>query len=207
MDETARELSEAKRVAFDALASRWNSLKPESAAAAGLDIGFALLGSVAGLSIVDLGCGTGRLEKHILPRLGHGSIAAVDFSAAMIAEGSRSCQDPRVTWLCKDVRDTGLPSSSADAVLCFDSFPHFPDHRAVFAEISRWLRPFGVCLIWHDIGRQTLAEVHHRAGPHMMHDVLPPVSDLADLCVEAGFVVERATEDDSSYILFARKRG
>jgi hypothetical protein len=45
----------------------------------------------------------------------------------MIAGASLKCPSPRVTWLCRDVLDTGLPPASVDLVLCFNAFPHFPD--------------------------------------------------------------------------------
>ena len=95
-----------KRQAFDALAPRWDSLKPDEAVAAGVERGLALLGSLSGADVVDLGCGTGRLESVLLPRLGEGTIVAVDFSPAMIEQASRRCDDSRLTWLCRDVLAT-----------------------------------------------------------------------------------------------------
>jgi demethylmenaquinone methyltransferase/2-methoxy-6-polyprenyl-1,4-benzoquinol methylase len=101
--------------------------------------------------------------------------------------------------------DTGLSSSSADLVLCFNSFPHFPDGGAVLHEAARWLRPGGRLLLWHDLGRERLAEVHRRAGPPVHADVLPPIGQLAQLAGNAGFDVGMAEEDDSSYTLLARR--
>ncbi len=196
-----------KRQAFDALAPRWDSLKPDEAVAAGVERGLALLGSLSGADVVDLGCGTGRLESVLLPRLGEGTIVAVDFSPAMIEQASRRCDDSRLTWLCRDVLATGLPSGSADVVLCFDAFPHFPDRAAVVGEVARWLRPGGVFLLWHDVGREQLARVHRRAGPAVENDLLPPVGDLAALATAAGLEVGIAGEDEGSYTFLARRPG
>lgn len=197
--------SEAKRAAFDALAPRWDSMKPDEAFAAGAGRGLALLGGLSGLDVVDLGCGTGRLARTLLPLLGEGSVVGVDFSAAMIEQASRGGTDPRLRWLCADVAATGFGSASADLVLCFDSFPHFPDGPAALGEIARWLRPSGRFLLWHDIGRDHLADVHRRAGPPVDADVLPPVGLLAALAEEAGLFVEKAEEDATSYTLLARR--
>jgi demethylmenaquinone methyltransferase/2-methoxy-6-polyprenyl-1,4-benzoquinol methylase len=175
--------------------------------AAGIERGLSLLGSLSGLSIVDLGCGTGRLEAQLLPRIGEGSITAIDFSPAMIEKAALRCPDPRVTWLCRDVRETGLASSSAGLVLCFDAFPHFPDSHDVLAEVVRWLRPGGAFLLWHDVGRERLAEIHRRAGPPVDEDLLPPMSELSELASRAGFVIERAEEDSTSYTFLARVSG
>ncbi|MBI5443126.1 MAG: class I SAM-dependent methyltransferase [Deltaproteobacteria bacterium] len=194
-----------KRQAFDALAPRWNSLKPDEAVVAGVERGLALLGRIAGADVIDLGCGTGRLEGVLLPQLGEGTIVAVDFSPAMISQASGHCKDRRVTWLCRDVLETGLAASSADVVLCFDAFPHFQDGGGVLREVARWLRPGGAFLLWHDVGREQLARVHHRAGPAVENDLLPSVGDLAALAAAAGLEAEIAVENESSYTLLARR--
>jgi demethylmenaquinone methyltransferase/2-methoxy-6-polyprenyl-1,4-benzoquinol methylase len=196
-----------KLQAFDALAPRWDSLKPDEAVAAGARRGLSLLGELPGRDVVDLGCGTGRLEEVLLPQLGEGTVVAVDFSPGMIDQASRRCSDPRVTWLCRDVLETGLASGSADVVLCFDAFPHFPDGAAVLREAARWLRPGGTFLLWHDVGREQLARVHRRAGPAVENDLLPPVADLASLAAAAGLVVEIAEEDEVSYTFLGRRAG
>ena len=196
----------AKISAFDALAPRWDSFKPHEAVAAGVLRGLALLDDISGRDVVDLGCGTGRLEEILLPRLGDGRVVGVDFSAEMIARAKLRCPDPRATFLCCDVLDTGLPRGSADVVLCFDSFPHFPDGNAVLREAAEWLRPGGALLLWHDVGRARLADVHRRAGPPVHDDVLPPVEELARVAREAGLVPERAEEDDDSYTFLGRRQ-
>ncbi|MCE7959234.1 MAG: class I SAM-dependent methyltransferase [Acidobacteria bacterium ACB2] len=177
----------------------------EDAAATGVERGLVLLGDLSGARVVDLGCGTGRLEEVLLPRLGRGSVVAVDFSPAMIGEASRRCGDPRVTWLLSDVHAAEITAGSADVVLCFDAFPHFHGRAALLAAVARWLRPDGAFLLWHDIGREALASVHRRAGPAMENDLLPPVSELATLAAAAGLTVRLAAEDDASYTLLTRR--
>ena len=196
-----------KRHAFDALAPRWDSLKSDEAVFAGVARGLSLLGDLAGADVVDLGCGTGRLEAVLLPRLGNGTVVAVDFSPAMIEQARRRCPDPRVRWLCRDVHATSLDSASADAVLCFDAFPHFHDRARVLAEVARWLRPRGVFLLWHDVGRDHLARVHRSAGPAVENDLLPPVEELVALAAAASLVAEVAEEDEASYTFLARRAG
>jgi SAM-dependent methyltransferase len=167
--------------------------------------GLDLLGDLSGRDIVDLGCGTGRLEAVLLPRLQGGTVVAVDFSPAMIAAAACRTGDPRVWWLCRDVLGTGLASASADVVLCFDAFPHFSDGGAVLREVARWLRPGGAFLLWHDVGRERLADVHRRAGPPVDNDLLPPVEELVVLGRTAGLDAEIAAEDESSYTFLARR--
>jgi len=196
-----------KRRAFDALAPRWDELKPDEAVERGVTRGLDLLGDLSGAAVVDLGCGTGRLERLLLQRLGNGTVVAVDFSPAMIEEAARRCGDPRVRWLCRDVLDTGLATASADVVLCFDAFPHFHSRVPLLAEAARWLRTGGALLVWHDVGREQLARVHRRAGPAVEDDLLPPVSRLAELAAGAGFLAEKAEEDEASYTYLGRRVG
>lgn len=195
----------AKRSVFGALASSWDAGKPGEAIAAGVGRGLALLGDLSGLEVVDLGCGPGRLEPFLLPRLGNGRVVAVDFAPEMIERGADLCPDPRVTWLCRDVLDTGLEGSCADLVLCFNAFPHFSDGAAVLGEAWRWLKPGGRLLLWHDLGRERLAEVHRRAGRAVEGDLLLPAAALAATARAAGFLVERAEEDEVSYTFLARR--
>jgi demethylmenaquinone methyltransferase/2-methoxy-6-polyprenyl-1,4-benzoquinol methylase len=195
----------ARRAAFGALAATWDAAKPREAIEAGVVRGLDLLGDVRGLRAIDLGAGPGRLEPFLLPRLGDGRVVAVDFSPEMVVRGAMEVHDPRVTWLCRDVLDAGLPAACADLVLCFDAWAHFPDGPAVLREVRQWLTPGGRLLLWHDVGRERLAEVHRRAGHAVSNDLLPPVESLAVAVREAGLSVVRAEEDDRSWTLFARR--
>jgi SAM-dependent methyltransferase len=194
-----------KRRFFDDLAPRWDGLKPPDGCGPGVERGLSLVEPLDGRTVVDLGCGTGLLEGHLLPRVGNGRIVAVDFSAEMLALARSRHASDRITWLCRDVLDTALPDASADAVLCFNAFPHFPDPAATARETARWLRPRRPVLVWHDVGREQLAAIHG-GGPLPIHeDLLLPVARMAELFTAAGLVIERAEEDEGSYTLLARR--
>jgi demethylmenaquinone methyltransferase/2-methoxy-6-polyprenyl-1,4-benzoquinol methylase len=123
----------------------------------------------------------------------------------MVAQARAKYPDSRVEWLCADVLNAGLPSTSLEAVLCYNTWPHFDDPGAVAAEFARWLKPRGFVLVWHDIGRERLAEIHSGAGGPIAHDRLPPVAELGALFSQSGFGVLRADEDADSYTLLARR--
>jgi SAM-dependent methyltransferase len=195
----------AKRRFFDELAPRWDELRPAEAGRPGVERGLALVGPLEGRTVVDLGCGTGLLEGHLLPRIGDGRVLAIDFAPEMLALARARHGSPRVDWLARDVLDTGLHDASADVVLCFDAFPHFPEPAATAREVARWLRPGGPFLLWHDVGRERLAAIHGGGPPPIREDLLPPVARLAALVRAAGLAVERAEEDESSYTLLSRR--
>lgn len=197
----------ARRAVFGARAATWDAAKPREAIEVGVGRGLDLLGDVRGLRAIDLGSGPGRMEPFLLPRLDGGRVVAVDFAPEMVVRGALEVRDPRVTWLCRDVLETGLEAACADLVLCFNAWAHFPDGRAVLREARRWLAPGGRLLLWHDLGRERLAEVHRRAGRAVSGDLLPPVEAMAADARDSGLVVERAEEDDRSWTLLARRAG
>jgi demethylmenaquinone methyltransferase/2-methoxy-6-polyprenyl-1,4-benzoquinol methylase len=194
-----------KRRFFDDLAPRWDDLKPGDACAPGVERGLALVGPLEGRTVVDLGCGTGLLEGHLLPRVGDGRIVAVDFSAEMLARARARHASDRITWICRDVLDTAIADASVDTVLCFNAFPHFPDPAATAREAARWLRPGGPLLVWHDVGREQLAAIHGGGPPPIREDLMLPVDRLAEAVAAAGLVIERAEEDAGSSTLLARR--
>ena len=76
-----------------------------------------------------------------------------------------------------------------DVVLCYNTWPHFDDPEGVIQEFARWLRPRGMALVWHDIGRERLAAIHAGAGGPIAADRLPPVGELGALFSKSDFGV------------------
>jgi SAM-dependent methyltransferase len=204
---SASTLPDTRRAVFDGLAALWDEMRPAAMQRESVERGLALVGALAGRTVVDLGCGTGLLESHLLPRIQGGRIVAIDSSPEMLARARSKHGDAPIEWLCRDALAAHLGCASVDVVLCYNTWPHFDDAAAVAREIARWLRPGGHALVWHDIGRARLAETHAGAAGPISADRLQPVSDLAAIFSAAGFEVQRAEEDDASYTLLARRTG
>src|SRR5262245_24425976 len=66
-----------------------------------------LLGDVAGLDVVDVGCGTGRHALRLAAR--GANVTAVDFSEGMLAQAREKEGAERVHWLVHDLTDLPLP--------------------------------------------------------------------------------------------------
>ena len=99
-----------------------------------------LLGDIRGLTVADIGCGTGR---HALRFAGRGArVTAVDFSAGMLAKARAKPGASEVTWVEHDLTST-LPfgEASFDRVVCALVVDHIRDLRAFFAELRRIARP------------------------------------------------------------------
>jgi len=107
------------------------------------------------ISIIDLGCGKGYTVR-LLSALGFGRIHGVDFriglpsrawqvAAALRRKGSLPYKMQRC-----DIRQTGLPSASFDAVLSVSTIEHGFDPPGFLFEASRFLRPDGLLFVTTD---------------------------------------------------------
>jgi len=75
-----------------------------------------LLPDLAGLDVVDIGCGTGRW-LHALKRSGAGSLTGVDLSKEMLGRAQKKLPDV-ATFVCADYKAAAMARASADLVLC-----------------------------------------------------------------------------------------
>ncbi len=93
-------------------------------------------------TVLDAGCGTGRVTVHLVERLPRGRVIAVDASPAMIAEAVEllsSTADVRQADLLE--LDLGEP---VDAVFSTATFHWILDHDRLFSRLHRALRPGGL---------------------------------------------------------------
>lgn len=106
----------------------------------------ALLGEVAGLRAVDVGCGTGR---HALELASHGAeVTALDFSAEMLRRAAAKPGAERVRWVQHDLaRPLPLGDRAFDRVVCGLVVDHIPGLEALFRELSRICRGDGVIVV------------------------------------------------------------
>jgi predicted TPR repeat methyltransferase len=99
-------------------------------------------------SVLDIGCGIGRMEEALSPKLEH--IHAIDVSEEMIAVARRRCTGLGnvVLSTCSGLDLRGLPDEGFDFVFAVDSFPYLvqsgmPLVVRHFAEAARVLRAEG----------------------------------------------------------------
>jgi malonyl-CoA O-methyltransferase len=105
-----------------------------------------LLGDVGGLSLLDVGCGTGR---HSLRFASRGAIVTgVDFSSEMIRRATEKRGADRVRFVQHDLTKA-LPfeRASFDRVTCCLVFDHIADVTSLFREMVRVCRPAGSIVV------------------------------------------------------------
>ena len=93
-------------------------------------------------TVLDAGCGTGRVTEALRERLPHGRVIAVDGSPSMIEEARGRLGDERVEYMVADLSELTLPEP-VDAILSTATFHWVPDHDALFEHLFAALKPGG----------------------------------------------------------------
>lgn len=122
---------------------------------------------LAGLRLLDAGCGTGRR----LRACGAAMATGVDLSPEMIAAG-RDALDPRVRLMVGDVRALPLPDAGFDLVWCRLVIGHLADSAPAYAELGR-VTAAGGRVIVTDFHPAAHAAGHRRTFRHgdAVHEV------------------------------------
>ena len=97
-------------------------------------------------TVLDAGCGSGRVTELLAERLPRGRVVALDASPSMVDEARRRLarfQD-RVEYVVADLaRPFAVPGGTVDAILSTATFHWIPDHDALFRNLAAVLRPGG----------------------------------------------------------------
>lgn len=92
-------------------------------------------------SVLDAGCGSGRVTEELIKRLPGGHILAVDGSEAMIAEARQRLGD-RASYLVADLAELEV-DEPVDLVFSTATFHWILDHDRLFQRLRAALRPGG----------------------------------------------------------------
>lgn len=102
-------------------------------------------------TLVDLGCGTGRLAVHVIPTLAGGHYVGIDISRSMLEAAKKrideTVPDPpcRVSWVHQTTPAFALDAGSVDVICAFSVINHMEHEDAYlyFKEALRVVRPGG----------------------------------------------------------------
>jgi len=155
--------------------------------------------------VLDAGCGSGRLIPIICEGIGpEGRLVELDFAPGMLEIGRGKANGRHVTFVAGDAHSLPLPDMDFDKVIALALLPHL-DHRAVaLKEFHRVLKPGGLLVIAHQLGREALDRLHGESSDPVRRDRLPPGDVLAGQLATAGFSAIEVIDDPRQYLAWAR---
>jgi len=92
-------------------------------------------------TVLDAGCGTGRVTKLLIERLPRGRVIGVDSSPSMI-EKARETLGDEVELIVSDLLDLEF-AEAVDAIFSNATFHWILDHRRLFERLAATLKPDG----------------------------------------------------------------
>lgn len=114
-------------------------------------------------SVVDVGCGTGRLLRKARELWPSAALTGADPTQGMIDVACRLM--PEATFLAASAESLPLPDASVDVAITTLSFHHWKDRAAGVREIARVLRPGGrFCLADATLPAWLARLTHHMEG-------------------------------------------
>jgi ubiquinone/menaquinone biosynthesis C-methylase UbiE len=159
-----------------------------------------------GMRVIEPGCGTGRLTTILADLVGSaGFVLALDISSKMIDVAQRRIgQRANVCIECASIDSYALDSQSYDAVVCHNVFPHFDSKPAAVAHLASALTHGGKFIVCHFMGSSGINDLHRKAHPSVLNDLLPSETEMKDIFAAAGLQVEML-EDGDGYLLVATR--
>jgi len=144
--------------------------------------------------LLDVGCGTGPMIELLSKAYGDLRMTGLDLTPDMI-EAARAKRIPNARFLVGDSENLPFENDSFDAVICSNSFHHYPNPQAFFDGVARVLRSGGR-LVLRDMTsvRPVVWLMNHVEMPlaHLLGhgDVKGyTLEEVAALCDKAGLAV------------------
>jgi trans-aconitate 2-methyltransferase len=116
------------------------SSEPQQAWAA--DVLARLSGIAPDATVLDVGCGTGRVTEALLALVPRGQVLAIDASADMVALARERLGDRARVW-CADALELQV-DEPVDAIVSTAALHWVPDHDRLWTRLAQALRPGGV---------------------------------------------------------------
>jgi ubiquinone/menaquinone biosynthesis C-methylase UbiE len=104
------------------------------------------LGSLQGLNLLDVGCGTGTTDRHLAPRVR--MLHGVDISEEMLVKAQRNVPKAKFTWY--DGEKLPFADETFDVAVAICVLHHIPESMRfkVVSEMVRVTRPEGVVAVF-----------------------------------------------------------
>ena len=175
---------------FDHMAHHWDAdmIRDDAVIAKILDGA----GVKAGLSILDVACGTGVLIPDYLQR-SVAKITAVDIAPEMVRIAKGKFPQENVTILCGDIQQIQL-EEKFDCIIVYNAFPHFPEPETLIATLAGMLKPGGTLTVAHGMSRAKI-DRHHEGAASKVSVGLMHEDRLADIFAKHLQVTVKISDD------------
>lgn len=120
----------------------------------------ALLPSVQGRRVLDLGCGAGQLALH-LATAGAAEVIGIDLSERMLKLARAERAHPRVSYQRVAIEDVTFPPERFELVTSSLAFHYVADYADLARRIGGWLAPGGVLVYSTEHPIYTARLPHH----------------------------------------------
>jgi len=190
---------------FNQLAGRWDRMaSPETRAR--LPQMIAEVAIKDGDSVLDVGGGTGILLPMLYRAAGaKGKIVSLDIAEEMLKQSRNNGYPSNIHYIHADAAAMPLESESFDLVICYSSFPHFPDKPKALAEMARVLRNGGKLAICHTASRYEINSLHKSIGHVVEHDTIPDRATMRTLLAKSGLHRIEVRDEADCYLAIATK--
>ena len=185
---------------FDRLAPEWDASEVRSTPERVRSI-LDQLDIRPGMSILDLGTGTGVLIPYLSEKVGErGNITAIDLSSGMLDLAKKKFGHLKnVTFLLLDFEEEIIPGKY-DIALLYSVYPHLHAPEQTLKWLFRMnLKDGGKVVIAFPSDEKFINQIHHDRASESDH--LLPAQELAKEISKWGMKAEVLADDEETYII------
>lgn len=195
-----------KEIFFDNAANNWEKSSTNAKELSQISEVIGHFGLKEGETVLDAGCGTGRLIPFLYTNVGkNGYVYGIDFSQEMLRIAKQKYHNENISFIKADIAQIPLSSESIDRIICFCTFPHIDNKTLALSEFHRLLKPSGILVICNLLGSKELNGLHKKIGGAVANDTSPCAKEMKQLFLEANFVPLELQDFQTLYLMTARK--
>jgi demethylmenaquinone methyltransferase/2-methoxy-6-polyprenyl-1,4-benzoquinol methylase len=187
---------------FDEIAPRWDEVAKHDPMKIFLLVEKMVM--EPGMSVLDVGTGTGILVPWILPRITQsGKLTAIDLSSGMLEVAKNKFQESNISFLNADIHNYTF-TERFDRIIVYSAFPHFLNKHQAIKNMANHLKPDGTLQVCHSSSRAHINGVHEKTE-QVKNDYLPDSEEVGQMFESAGLKVVESVDNNEIYLVRGQK--